>query len=71
MLKRGYYDTSHKMSATHLNRYVGEFVERHNLREMDTADQMAEVVVAGMDGKRLTYRALIADNGLLSGARSR
>ena len=47
----------------HLNSYVAESVERHNICDMDTADQMAEVV-AGMDGKRPTYRALIADNGL-------
>ena len=52
----------------HLNSYVAEFVECHNIRDMDTADQMAGVV-AGMDGKRLTYRALIADYGLSSGAR--
>ena len=63
MLKRGYYGTYQKMWAKHLNRYVAEFVERHNIRDMDTADQMDEVV-AGMAGKRLTYRALIADNGL-------
>ncbi len=69
MLKRGYYGTYHKMSPKHLNRYVVEFAERHNLRDMDTADQMAEVV-AGMVGKRLTYRALIADTGHSSGARS-
>ena len=68
MLKRGYHGTYHKMSAKHLNRYVAEFVERHNIRDMDTADQMAEVV-ARMAGKRLTYRALTADNGLSSGSR--
>ena len=64
MLKRGYYGTYHKMSPKHLNRYVAEFTERHNIRDLDTIDQMG-----GMEGKRLTYKALIADNGLSSGAR--
>ena len=40
-----------------------------NIRDMDTADQMVEIV-AGMVGKHLTYRALIKDKGLSSGARS-
>ena len=41
---------------------------RHNARNADTTDQMSGVV-AGMAGKRLRYRNLIADNGLASGAR--
>ena len=69
MLKRGYYGTYHKMSPKHLNRYVQEFSERHNVRDMDTVEQMGGVV-SGMEGKRLTYRALIRDNGLHSGART-
>ena len=36
---------------------------------MDTIEQMAYDASA-MAGKRLTYKALIADNGLASGARS-
>ena len=68
MLKRGYYGTYHKMSPKHLNRYVAEFTERHNIRDLDTIDQMGGMV-AGIEGKRLTYKALIADNGLSSGAR--
>ena len=48
---------------------VQEFAGRHNLREQDTIDQMASVS-DGMEGKRLRYRTLIADNGLASGARS-
>ena len=32
---------------------------RHNIRERDTLDQMGDVV-AGMVGKRMTYRELVA-----------
>lgn len=69
MLKRGYTGTYHKMSPKHLQRYVEEFAGRHNMREANTVDQMA-ALAKGMVGKRLTYAALIADNGLDSGARS-
>ena len=69
MFKRGIVGTYHKLSAKHLHRYAAEFAGRHNLRERDTLAQMAELA-AGMAGKRLTYAALIADNGLPSGARS-
>ena len=69
MLKLGYTGTFHKMSPKHLDRYVAEFSGRHNVREADTADQVAELVAASV-GKRLMYRDLIADNGLASGART-
>ena len=68
-LRRGYHGTFHKISPKHLQRYVNEFATRHNMRSQDTIDMMSETV-AGMDGKRLTYSDLIADNGLDSGARS-
>ena len=58
MLKRGYHGTYHRMSEKHLQRYVNEFAGRHNIRDMDTVDQMAHVV-AGMVGRRLLYRDLI------------
>ena len=57
MLKRGYYGTYHRMSEKHLQRYVNEFAGRHNIRSLDTIDQMASVA-KGMDGKRLTYKEL-------------
>ena len=60
MLKRGYQGTFHHFSEKHLGRYVAEFAGRHNVRDADTADQMAHVVAA-MTGKRLMYRELIAD----------
>ena len=59
MLKRAHKGVYHKMSAKHLQRYVNEFAGRHGVRERDTMDQM-QSVVAGMVGKRLSYRELIA-----------
>ena len=60
MLKRAHKGVYHKLSAKHLQRYVNEFAGRHNIREMDTLEQMQHVV-AGMIGKRLMYKELIAD----------
>ena len=60
MLKRAYHGTYHKMSVKHLHRYVTEFSGRHNMRHRDTIDQMTHLF-AGMLGKRLMYRNLIAD----------
>ena len=54
LLKRGYYGTYHQMSPKHLHRYVAEFEGRHNLRLLDTIDQIA-ALVRGMDQKRLRY----------------
>ena len=58
LLKRGYYGTYHRMSPKHLQRYVNECSGRHNVRYLDTIDQMA-AMVKGMDGKRLRYRDLV------------
>ena len=68
MLKRAHKGTFHKMSPKHLDRYVQEFAGRHNLRELNTIDMMG-AMADGMQGKRLRYRDLTADNGLDSGAR--
>ncbi len=59
MLKRGYYGTYHRMSYKHLQRYVNEFCGRHNVRDLDTIDQMTAVVL-GLVGKRLQYQDLVA-----------
>ena len=59
MLKRAHKGTYHKMSVKHLGRYVEEFPGRHNVRELDTIDQM-ERVVAGMIGKQLKYDNLVS-----------
>ena len=69
VLKRAHKDTFHKFSHKHLHRYVDEFAGRHNDRELDTIDQMADMT-RGLVGKRLRYKDLIADNGMTSGARS-
>ena len=68
MLKRGYHGTYHHVSQKHLNRYIMEFAGRHNRRPLDTVDQMGNLVTS-MVGKRLMYRALIADDEALSEAR--
>jgi len=67
-LKRAHKGVYHKLSVKHLQRYAGQFAGKHNFRDFDTIDQMTSVV-AGMVGRRLMYRDLIADNGLPSGAR--
>ena len=59
LLKRAHKGTFHQISPEHLNRYVQEFAGRHNMRNLDTLDQMA-IVAKGMDRKRLRYRDLIA-----------
>ena len=69
MLKRAHTETFHKLSPKHLDRYVQEFAGKHNLRDLDTLAQMT-AVVRRLAGKSLPYRALTADNGLSSGARS-
>ena len=67
LLKRAHKGTFHKISPKHLHRYINEFAGKHNVRERDTAAQMQEIT-RRMVGRRLAYRALIADNGLPSGA---
>ena len=69
MLKRAHKGTFHKMSPKHLQRYINEFSGKHNARPNDTMEQMREVV-AGLVGRVLMYRDLIADNGMDSQARS-
>ena len=58
LLKRGYYGTHHYMSRKHLERYVDEFVGRHNRRHWHTIDQMGSMAW-GMGDKRLRYKDLI------------
>lgn len=57
-LKNGYRASYRKYSRKHLNRYVQEFAGRHNVRLMDTIDQMS-FIAKGMFGKLLTYKDLI------------
>jgi len=58
-LRRAFNGTYHHISKKHLARYVGQFAGKHNIRTLDTLDQMRSVVL-GMLGKRLRYRELIA-----------
>ena len=69
MLKRAHKGTFHKISPKHLDRYVQEFVGKHNIRESGTLAQMRDTV-ARLVGRNLLYRDLVADNGLPSGSRS-
>ena len=59
MLKRAHKGTFHKISPKHLGRYAGEFAERHNVRRLDTLEQMS-IMAQGMVGRRLKYEELIA-----------
>ena len=65
MLKRAHGGTFHKISPKHLDRYVREFVGKHNIRDSGTLAQMRDTV-ARLVGRRLLHRDLIAPNGLSS-----
>ena len=69
MLKRAHKGTFHKLSPKHLHRYVNEFAGKHNVREMDTIEQMKEVT-RRMAGRRLNCHQLVAPNGLSNAAHS-
>ena len=58
-LKRAHKGVFHHFSVKHLHRYVTEFAGRHNVRDLDTIQQLT-ALAAGMTGKRLPYRDLIA-----------
>lgn len=58
MLKRGYIGTYHHMSVKHLDRYVNEFSGRHNVRPLDTEQQLTLLVQKSV-GKRLPYKKLV------------
>ncbi|MCY3941353.1 MAG: IS1595 family transposase [Gammaproteobacteria bacterium] len=59
MLKRAIVGTYHQVSRKHLQLYVDAFAGRHNMRSLDTIDQMGRLA-AGMAGRRLTYKTLTA-----------
>ena len=47
------------MSVKHLQRYIDEFSNRNNIRDMDTMDQI-NATINGLVGKRLKYKELTA-----------
>ena len=55
IFKRGVIGTYHHMSEAHLGRYCAEFDCRYNSRDM-TDGERAALILAGTEGKRLTYR---------------
>ncbi len=59
VFKRAFKGTYHSMSRRHLQRYVDEFVGRHNARPLSAKERMGKIV-QGMDKKRLRYRDLTA-----------
>ena len=46
-----------KMSSKHVQRYIDEYVGRHNARSLSTMTQI-EITFKGMAGKRLRYKEL-------------
>lgn len=59
MMKRGIVGVYHHVSKKHLHRYVNEFTGRHNIRGLDTLEQMS-AIARMMSNKRLRYADLIA-----------
>ena len=55
ILKRGINGVYQHVSQKHLKRYLGEFDFRYNERDIDDTERAARAV-AGIAGKRLTYR---------------
>ena len=68
LFKRSCYGAYHKMSPKHLHRFANECAGRHNIRDLDTIEQL-KFIASECDGKILRYKALIKDNGLSSMAR--
>ncbi|MYE00401.1 MAG: transposase [Alphaproteobacteria bacterium] len=68
MPNRAHNGTFHKMRPKHLQRYVSEFTDKHNIGDSGTLAQMRDTV-ARIAGRRLLYRDLVADNGLSNAAR--
>lgn len=59
LLKHGFYRTSHKMGAKHRPHFVNEFAGLHDIRELETLDQLV-FITKGFIRKRLRYRAMVA-----------
>lgn len=57
LLKRGYYGVYHYMSEKHLHRYINEFANRQNTKDLSTLE-FIEATAKRIAGKRLTYKEL-------------
>lgn len=55
LFKRGYYGSYQSMSPKHLQRYVNEFVGRHNIGGLDTVDRM-QVIAKGLFDKHIACK---------------
>jgi len=68
LLKRGHYGTFHQWSKKHLEKYVDEFAFRLNTKELPAFNNNQKacgisfmgILVAAMENRRITYRALTA-----------
>ena len=67
--KGGYIGTYHKMSPTHLQRYIQEFEGQHSLCIDDTSDQM-ELTMRQQIGRRPRHWDIVKRNSLKSGGRA-
>lgn len=69
ILKRAHVGTFHQLSKKHLFRYVNEFVFKANTKELPAFDTegsdcgitTVRAHLAGMEGRRLTYKQLISN----------
>ena len=59
LIKRGHKGVYNSMSPKHMHRYLAEYTERFNARDLSPEDHMAEIV-NGAEGKRLRYAELTA-----------
>lgn len=69
MIKRAHKGALHKLNPKHSDRYVQKFAGRHNLRELDTLEQMGAILA--LPESRLRYKGLLADNGQETRGRGR
>ena len=58
LLKRGHYGIFHYMSEKHLDRYVGEFANRHNTSKLPTIEFMSDTAKRAV-GRHISYKELI------------
>lgn len=58
IVKRAHYGTHHHWSRKHTSRYMDEFSFKANTAKRSFFDGVGPAFVAGMEGKRLTYKRL-------------